>query len=957
MKKTIALLLALILAALCAPAAFASEEASPPVSGMLLHSYANADYPARPAMLPKEMREQADKIAKFAKSAGYNAILYEVRPSGDAMYKSVLFPTSAYYAGTQGRVIAADPLEILISQAKKQQIQVLAVINPYYMGAQDAALHPKSPAYQNPESTVNLYGGLYLDPRVALSAQIIADGAAEVAARYDISGVIVSDIDNSALNRLDNYYEHTGKMLQMVYHSVTHYNPTLTVGAIVSGDTVGEAEPARAAMLSSLAGANALDWVLPEIRAEAGDNHIRHSQALTYWGGLRESGNVKILPVSSFYMMEQAGQDAYLPAINLIANFDGNIHSGYSSLSTQKPQAVPLDLANLYVPPPPPEPEKPAEQPSGTAALEEESDGAVSAFVPVDSGKIVPIFGQDGSVKIQGLDFTIPAAFAIANPSQKLTTTYAKYYITGTSNPNASLYMDGKEIQRTGTKGTWGVLVSLKSGTNKFSFTQGGKTLSATIVRKTDAAVTKITKITQSSAYPRLDDAVYSGETITLKCTAPAGGVVTAQVNGKTVELKQVALAEDGTPATFNGKLEITGFDDDRVTEIGEVTYKLSYKGNSTSVKTTGKLFAVGAGADLVVEIDAYYGNVLKDSAKEGVYLTTLKQGCVDYVVGKNTTHFELSSGGWLPKEDAKILTGKQTAQNKVQGSIHQKEAGAESFVLYGTRRPAFHARMDKQSLTVTLFNTTEVEPISAQGSNLISSVALIPDGTAVQLVFTAQPSQPIWGYDVSFENEKTIITIKKTPRLSSNGEKPLQGVVVVLDPGHGGKDPGALGIPGTKGPDEQTINMGMAALTKAHLEALGATVQMTRYANDRVTLDERLEISRLVQADLFISLHSNSVGYTSDGNKAEGTEVYYHNELSPALSQMLSGAVSGAFGFKDRGATQSYYRVTRTTLAPAVMAEMGFVVNPAEYEVLCNPTRLNEAAKAIADTVVRFLE
>ena len=104
------------------------------------------------------------------------------------------------------------------------------------------------------------------------------------------------------------------------------------------------------------------------------------------------------------------------------------------------------------------------------------------------------------------------------------------------------------------------------------------------------------------------------------------------------------------------------------------------------------------------------------------------------------------------------------------------------------------------------------------------------------------------------------------------------------------------------------------------------------------------------------MSLHHNSVGQGSDGNKATGTEVYFHHGQSEQLAESLAANISGQLGRKNRGTNQSLFRVTMLPHAPSVLIELGFLPNPVEYESAATPADIQKVAQAVGNAVIEVL-
>jgi len=163
----------------------------------------------------------------------------------------------------------------------------------------------------------------------------------------------------------------------------------------------------------------------------------------------------------------------------------------------------------------------------------------------------------------------------------------------------------------------------------------------------------------------------------------------------------------------------------------------------------------------------------------------------------------------------------------------------------------------------------------------------------------------------------------------------PLAGVKVVVDPGHGGWDPGAVGPSGLT---EQEVNLRVAeALRNCLLEYGGATVKMTRRDQSYVALSTRAAVANNWGADRFISVHHN--GSINPG--INGTAVYSYpggSWKSHHFRDEVQNRLVKTTGLRNlRGQTANFY-VLRKTAMPAILTEASFITNPAEEKKLRDP-------------------
>jgi len=172
----------------------------------------------------------------------------------------------------------------------------------------------------------------------------------------------------------------------------------------------------------------------------------------------------------------------------------------------------------------------------------------------------------------------------------------------------------------------------------------------------------------------------------------------------------------------------------------------------------------------------------------------------------------------------------------------------------------------------------------------------------------------------------------------------------IVLDPGHGGKDPGAVGPGGTK---EKNVNLAVVKLLAKELSYF-ARVLFAREHDEYCELWERSSLANTAGADLFVSVHCNA----ADDPAANGTEtlVYKFGGEAEKLARRVQTSFVTALKTKDRGVKEKNLHVCRETKMPAILVELAFVSNPEEEKKLNNPDWQKAAARAIAQGVADYL-
>lgn len=173
--------------------------------------------------------------------------------------------------------------------------------------------------------------------------------------------------------------------------------------------------------------------------------------------------------------------------------------------------------------------------------------------------------------------------------------------------------------------------------------------------------------------------------------------------------------------------------------------------------------------------------------------------------------------------------------------------------------------------------------------------------------------------------------------------------MLVCVDPGHGGIDPGAIG--GTL--RESDINFIVAFMLANELYDRDIDVQLTRGFSETLNLDERCWWANASNADLFISIHCNA----SEDPKAHGTETYHYQNsaVGKRLAKRVHEKLVG-LGLRDRGVKPGNFYILKNTKMPAILVEIGFISNPEERKKLNSVEFLLDAAVSIADAVTESL-
>ncbi len=201
--------------------------------------------------------------------------------------------------------------------------------------------------------------------------------------------------------------------------------------------------------------------------------------------------------------------------------------------------------------------------------------------------------------------------------------------------------------------------------------------------------------------------------------------------------------------------------------------------------------------------------------------------------------------------------------------------------------------------------------------------------------------------YRILLENEGRSVVIlveeAEPPR------PPRTDHVVALDPGHGGTDPGAIGVTGLL---EKDVVLDVALRLRAFLRQRGVRVVMTREADVFVDLAERVPIALRAGATVFVSIHANA----STQGTVRGVETYYLRPDSVTLATFIQEELGRSLGIPDRGIRTANFKVLRDSPVPAVLVEIGYLTSPEDEALLRTPEFRERVAQAIGWGILRFL-
>ena len=865
-------------------------------------------------------KAELDKIVENAYNAGLNAIFFQVRPQGDALYRSSIYPWSEVLTGTAGKDPGYDPLEYLINAAKKKNIGVHAWINPYRLTT-GSVTNPKNtidslpaghPVRDNPSMAVSFDDGkLYLDPGNPDARQLVLDGVKEIIENYDVAGVHFDDyfypspnvtVNGSTykaeFNDAESYAKYgagmtledwrrnnTYTLVKETYELVNSYNKNLMFGVSPSGiwdnkkdnplgsDTNGFSSYSQIyADSRKWVKDGIVDYICPQIYWNIGATNSDYKTIANWWNDVCKGTGVDLYIGHAAYRVEDFGSaDEIIKQLELnktLSEVKGSIYYGYAQIADNT-LSLKDKLAAHYG----------KQSDISYNEFKQNVNSAASAAVNAGNalaGKI------DTSVKPPVTDDSLAkpvSELVIGAPNNNYSTSSSKSYIIGAGVKGVPIYVNGKEIERT-ESGYFALYVDLNVGKNVFTFEHNGKTVNYIINR--------------SSGY--------------------------------------------ATNLNVNGEYE-----DDYDSSAGSAANTYAMIENLSSRSIIGTIISDEA----VMRVS---------NSSSATRKTPMVKGIQDYIVNESTSYYKFRYGGWTLKSNVSISEG--TLPDNVITKVSGTRTDDATTIRWNMPVGAMHTITEMvEGIEIRFHNTQGAAAFTMASSNpMFKSITYKQDGTDAVYTLYTKKERYLFGYEVRYTGGVLEIEFNHPLGIQS-GSKPLTGKVIHLDSGHGGSDPGATGPLGAEGPREADLNMYAMLQLKERLEALGATIVTSNTdVNKTTSQTEREQSVKSSGADIGISIHHNSVDTSVNVSNVKGTETLYSQPLSRRLADTIQKNLVSNVNTSDRGIKYQSLYMCRFREMPTVLIELGFITNPYEYESLASRAYIDKEIDGIVDGIVEYM-
>jgi len=592
----------------------------------------------------------------------------------------------------------------------------------------------------------------------------------------------------------------------------------------------------------------------------------------------------------------------------------------------------------------------------------------------------------------------LTSSVALAEPTPSLKVVYPptnhqtsaeKIFFIGTAPPNGQVLINGKPINRS-RSGNFAPSFPLKLGENIFTIRHQNQVLEMKVNRiSNQPEIPQGLAFAQGSLTPAFDIARLPGELICFSAVAPPNASVSVKLADQTVALlpqpqqaqlpsNLAALTGQNQPTTQSnaGKYEgctavqplnsytllvgnniISGAvipdSSQSSVDLGKPEFQLTLNGKTIAQPGNGKVTILSPTQLPVVEVTPEAGVARTGPSTDYSRLTPLPQGTRGTVTGIEGEWLRLDYGGWINSKETRTLPGAIPPRSIIRSVGYRRLPGTTEMVFPLQTPVPMSVEQGEQTLSLTLYNTTaQTDIIRLDDDPLISRLdwQQVAPGQ-VKYTFNLKKRQQ-WGYKLRYNGTTLVLALRHAPVIKQSRQKPLSGIKILLDPGHGGKESGAAGPTGYL---EKDVNLAVSRLLREELVKRGATVVMTREDDRDVSLPERQAIINRESPAIALSIHYNSLPDNGDAENTQGVGMFWYHPQANNLAVFMHNYLVTKLGRPSYGVFWNNLALTRPAEAPSILLELGFMSNPNEFEWVTNPQEQKKLAKVLADGITEW--
>lgn len=568
----------------------------------------------------------------------------------------------------------------------------------------------------------------------------------------------------------------------------------------------------------------------------------------------------------------------------------------------------------------------------------------------------------------------------VVYPRTNHQTSSDRIFFIGTAPPSGQVLINGQLITRS-KAGHFAPSFPLQLGENLFSIRYQNQEIQIKVTRiSTQPELPQGLAFAKGSLTPSLDIARLPGEPICFSAVAAPGAIVSVKLGNQTIELspqqQQVqlpsnlaALTGRNKPLTLSGASKYEGCttfgnniingavtsDLTKEQDFGKPEFQLTLSQQTITQAGPGKIQILAPSRLPVVEITADSGVARTGSSTDFSRLTPLPKGTRASVTAQEGEWLRLDYGAWIRQNETRILPNAIPPRTIIR-SVLSRKLPDRTEIIFPLQTPVpVSVQQGTNTFVLTLYNTTaQTDIIRLDDNPFISRLdwQQVSPGQ-VQYTLNLKKNQQ-WGYKLKYQGTSLILSLRHPPVFSEKRRKPLSGIKILLDPGHGGKESGASGPNGYL---EKDVNLSVSKLLRDELIKRGATVVLTREDDSELSLPARQEIIDKTEPTIALSVHYNSLPDNGEPEKTQGVGTFWYHPQAHSLSIFLHNYLVDKLKRPSYGVFWNNLALSRPASAPSVLLELGFMSNPNEFEWIMDSKEQKKLARALADGIVEWFK
>ena len=551
----------------------------------------------------------------------------------------------------------------------------------------------------------------------------------------------------------------------------------------------------------------------------------------------------------------------------------------------------------------------------------------------------------------------------LAYPPKEHQTTASQIFLIGKASPEGEVLVNGQVIPRS-PAGNFAPSFPLQLGDNQFSVRYQNQEIKVKVKRLSrEPEVPVGLAFGQDSLKPTVDIARLPGEVICFGAIASPEATVAVKLGNQTIPLRlqspdlqlppnSAGLTSQNQPNVQSaiGKYEGCAIAE-AAANLGQPQYQLSLNGQTISQSAPGKVAIISPVQLEVVEVTVEAGVARTGPSTDYSRLTPLPQGTRAAVTGREGEWVRLDYGAWIKAAEVRIIPNAVPPHSLIRSIVSRRVEGATEIVFPLEVPVPVRVEQGEKTLTLTLYNTTaQTDIFRLDDDPVIKRLdwqQTIPG--QIQYTFNLKSEQQ-WGYDLRYEGTTLILSLRHPPQVRTQS---LSGISILLDPGHGGEE---LGARGPNGYPEKDVNLAVSQLLQQELKQRGATVYLTRETDQFVSLGDRVTMIKELKPTLAFSIHYNALPDSGDAINTAGIGMFWYHAQAHNLAVFLQEYLVTKLNRPHYGIFWDNLALTRPHTSPTILLELGFMINPLEFEWITNAQEQQKLASAIADGIMEWI-